>query len=340
MRRRLAAILLPVAILALAGFAVIVVNQSFELVQLADRLHPIAGDIVFWSIIAVFGFSVGVPLFAILTLPSALIAPEQAEGPEHERHLARLRKRLAGNPHVQGAPREIVDIEAALAQLDAIADQRTRATASQVFMTTAISQNGSLDSLLVLTAQSKLVLEIARTYYQRPTIRDLLYLYSNVAATAFIAAELEDIDLTEQLQPILTAVLGSSVAAIPGMSAAAGLFVNSVTTGAGNAYLTLRVGIITRHYCRSVVRPERRTIRHVAALQAARLLGGIARDGAASVAAAIWAKPRRYFADVIGTAGDRVSALGDAARAKGAAAWNSISRLGMPPESDATSQER
>lgn len=334
MRKRLAAILVPLAILALVGFAVIVVNQSFQLVELADRIHPIAGDIVFWSIIAIFGFCVAVPLFAILTLPAPLVPPEQAEGPEHERHLDRLRKRLARNPHVDGAPAEIVEVEAALIQLDLVADHRTKVAASQVFMTTAISQNGSLDGLLVLAAQSKLVLEIARIYYQRPTIRDLLYLYSNVAATSFIAAELEDIDLSEQVQPILAAVLGSSVAAIPGMSAAAGLFVNSVTTGAGNAYLTLRVGIITRHYCRSVVKPERRGIRHSAAVQAARLLGGIAREGAASVAAAIWAKPRKYFSDIIGSAGDRVTAISGAAFAKSAAAWNVISRRGGRPEGD------
>jgi hypothetical protein len=332
MRRRLAIILVPLAILALVGFAVIVVNQSFQLVQVAERVHPIMGDIVFWSIIAIFGFCISVPFFALVTLPAPLVPPEQSEGPEHERHVARLKKRLARNPHVDGAPAEIVEIEAALLQLDLVADQRTKVAASQVFMTTAISQNGSLDALLVLAAQSKLVLEIARIYYQRPTVRDLLYLYSNVAATAFIAAEIEDMDLSEQVQPILAAVLGSSVAAIPGMSAAAGLFVNSVTTGAGNAYLTLRVGIITRTYCRSVVKPARRTIRHSAAMQAARLLGGIAREGAASVAAAIWAKPRKYFSDIIGSAGERVSAIGDAALIRGTAAWNMISGRGPRTE--------
>src|SRR5690606_12861213 len=221
--------------------------------------------------------------------------------------------------------------EAALVRLDEVADARIRASASQVFMTTAVSQNGSLDALLVLCAQSKLILEVARTYYQRPTIRDLVYLYSNVAATAFIAAELEDIDLSEQIQPVLTAVLGSTVAAIPGMSAAAGLFVNSVTTGAGNAYLTLRVGIITRQYCRSLVKPERRTLRHAAAIQAARMLGAIAREGAATVAAAIWSKPRKYFADIIASASRGMTALGDAAVARSSYAWQTLKGRGREP---------
>lgn len=333
-RKRIAAILIPLALLVLVGAGVVVVNQAFQLITLVDRLHPVAGDVAFWSLVALFGFCVGVPVFILLTLPPPLVPPASAEGAAFDRHIGRLQKRLAKNPHVSGAPKTIPEIDATLAQLDVVADARTKAAASQVFMTTAISQNGSLDALLVLAAQTKLVLEIARVYYQRPTLRDLLYLYSNVAATAFIAAELEDIDLSEQIQPILTAVLGSSVAAIPGMSAAAGLFVNSVTTGAGNAYLTLRVGIITRQYCRSLVRPERRTIRHAAAVQAARLLGGIAREGAASVAAAIWSRPRKYFAEVINTAGTRVSAIGEAALTKTSSAWNALTRRGRGPEGD------
>src|SRR5690606_39938236 len=101
----------------------------------------------------------------------------------------------------------------------------TKAAASQVFLTTAISQNGSLDALLVLAAQSRLILQIARVYYQRPTVRDLTYLYSHVAAPALGAAELDDIDVSEQMQPVLPAVLGPSVAARLRKSAAAGALV-------------------------------------------------------------------------------------------------------------------
>jgi len=323
-RRRLKIIFIPLALLVLVGAAVVIVNQSFQLVELADRFHPVAGDIVFWSIAALFGICIGVPIFMLATMPAPLVPPDEAEGPEYEKHLQRLRRRLAKNPHVEGAPTDVADVEAALAQLDTVADARTKAAAAQVFMTTAISQNGSLDALLVLAAQSKLVLEIARVYYQRPTIRDLTFLYSNVAATAFIAAELEDVDLSEQIQPVLTAVLGSSVGAIPGMNAAASLFVNSVTTGAGNAYLTLRVGIITRQYCRSLVRPERRLLRHAAALQAAKLLGSVAREGAASVASMVFSKPRKYFADLINSAATKAGELTDRAITRGASAWNVI----------------
>ena len=332
MRKRLVLVTIAAAVLVLASAAVVIVNQSFQLMALAERFHPAAADAVFWMILVLFGFSLLVPLYLFLTLPAPLIPPPTAEGAPYDKHLGRLRKRLARNPHLTGKLEENFQIQEAIAQLDAIAEARTRATASQVFMTTAISQNGSLDALLVLTAQTKLVFEIARIYYQRPTVWDMLYLYSNVAATAFIAGEIEDIDISHQLQPIVTAVLGSTVAAIPGVTAAATLFVNSVSTGAANAYLTLRVGIIAREYCRSLVRPHRRAARHAAALRAAKALGGITRDGAAAVAAAVFARPKKYFSELISAASGKMAAFGDAAAGMSAAAWQSVTGRKGPAE--------
>jgi hypothetical protein len=158
-----------------------------------------------------------------------------------------------------------------------------------------------------------------------------------VAATAFVAAEIDDIDLSAQVQPVLTAILGSTAGAIPGLAPAATLFVNSVTTGAGNAFLTLRVGLITKQYCRALVHPERRPIKRAATLQATRMLGAIARDGAAGVAAAIWSRPKRYFSDLVEGAGDRVSSLSDVVKEKSAAAWQVMNRpirLSGDPDTD------
>ncbi len=41
--------------------------------------------------------------------------------------------------------------------------------------------------------------------------------------------------------------------------------------GAINAYLAMRVGIITKAYCSSLVKPERRKLRKSASLQAAKM---------------------------------------------------------------------
>lgn len=310
MRRTLRSILLPLAIMAVVGFTIIVLNQTLQLVDLADRVHPMFGTTVLLAIVAVFLFGIGYPLSVFLRLPKPLISPPESEGPRYDRYLAELAKRLASNPHLRGLPAQGLDLEDALRKLDDISDQRTKDVAAKVFLTTAISQNGSVDALLVLAAQGKLVHDIATIYYQRPTVRDLVYLYTNVAATAFVAGEIDDIDVAEQIQPVVTAILGSSVAAIPGMSAAASLFVNSVATGSGNAYLTLRVGVITRQYCRPQEERDRRRIRGWAAVKALPLLGRIVSDGAAAVASSIWAKPKEFFSDLIDDTLKKLKKLG------------------------------
>jgi hypothetical protein len=60
--------------------------------------------------------------------------------------------------------------------------------------------------------------------------------------TAFIGAGIEDIDV----DVLVGTICGSTVAAIPGMHLLAG----SILSGSANAFLTLRVGMITKEYCR------------------------------------------------------------------------------------------
>jgi len=299
MYQTIKSIVLPLVIAITVGFVIILLNQTLQLAALASQVHPLAGKVVLASVLAVFALSIGYPLYAYVRLPEPLIPPAETSGREYEIYREKLAKRLAGNPHLPPVPARGLDIDTALRKLDKTAEQRTKDFASKVFLGTAISQNGSIDSLLVLAAQGRLVYEIACIYHQRPPLRELVYLYTNVAATAFLAGELEDIDVGEQIQPIVSAVLGSSVAAIPGMSAAAALFVNSVVTGAGNAYLTLRVGVLAREYCRLSENADRRSLRRGAALQALPLLGGIIADGTAAVASSIWARPKKFFDDLL-----------------------------------------
>ena len=75
-------------------------------------------------------------------------------------------------------------------------------------------------------------------------------------------------------------MLGSAATSIPGFQTASTLLVNSVLTGSANAFLTLRVGMIARRYCSSLVVEDRRALRRSASAQAAVLLGSIVSHGA------------------------------------------------------------
>lgn len=278
-------LLVPLALVVLATFLLVVVSQTAQVVELADRISPSLGTVVLWTIIVIFALLVLAPFIVLGRLPRTLIVPEVAEGPEYEQYLRRLARRLSGNELASdGRIVEVDELEQAIARVDARCNEVIRETAAAVFLITAVSQSGRFDALAVLSAQSKMVLTIARTYYQRPSARQLLYLYANVAGTALVAGEIDDIEIEEQIQPILDASLGGMLGIIPGASTIAALLTNMVLTGSANAFFTLRVGVIARRYCAPTVKQDRRAVRRGAASEALRMLRPVISEGTAKLA--------------------------------------------------------
>jgi hypothetical protein len=264
------------------------INQTAQVVQLAERVNPSFGNFVFWALLIIYAVLILIPIFLFLRLPKSLTPPKSEDSPAFHTYLTMVKKRLATNPHLKGlelSGRKQVD--EALAILAKKSDEIIQQTASTVFISTAISQSGRLDAFLVLSAQSRMIWRIARLYYQRPTLRDLIQLYANVAGTAFLASEFEDIDISEQIEPVLSSTLGALAVSIPGVQLAASILVNSVLTGAANAFLTLRVGIIARRYCGSLVISEKRLLRRAASAEAATLLGIIVKQGTGKLSKAV-----------------------------------------------------
>jgi hypothetical protein len=289
MNKPLKRIVLFASVLVIFFFVLFVINQTAQVVQLADQVNPSFGHFVFWTLLLVYAILILTPVYLFSSLPRSLKPPKSEDASEFNGYLAALKKRLASNSHLKGldlSNRERV--EEALSILGKKSDEIIRQTASTVFISTAISQNGRLDAFLVLSAQSRMIWRIARLYYQRPTLRDLLQLYANVAGTVFLASEFDDVDISEQVEPVLSSTLGALAVAIPGVQLAVSLLVNSVLTGTTNAFLTLRVGIIARRYCSSLVISEKRALRRTASAEAAKLLGSIVKQGTTRLSKALW----------------------------------------------------
>jgi uncharacterized membrane protein YcjF (UPF0283 family) len=112
--------------------------------------------------------------------------------------------------------------------------------AEGVFMTTAISQNGRLDAIAVLTINLRLIKELVVKCGFRPSYPSLGRISFNVLTSAIIAESLEDMKFSELFpQSSLNAI-----SEIPFVKTITG----SLAQGAGNALLSLRVGIICRNY--------------------------------------------------------------------------------------------
>src|SRR5690242_1506927 len=195
--RRVILVLLALGVISMVC---LIVAGATSLISLADRIHPVAGTCVFWLLCLAAGFLALYCAIAYAQLPPALVPPNETSGPKHEAYLQMLRSRLANNPRTRDLPlRTTEEVEAAVNHLSKEADLVVRRTASTVFLSTALMQNGRLDGLIVLFTQIQMVSRIARIYVQRPSPRELLRLYANVGGTAFVASSLESLDLGEMV---------------------------------------------------------------------------------------------------------------------------------------------
>ena len=288
MSKPLKKILLAGAAFIVIVFAVFVFNQTVAIVQSARSLNMMFGTGLMWALIFTYIFILATPLVLWFRLPKRMLPPSCTEGAAYDHFLADFRKGLLRNPRLSGYPlASPEEMHSAVQVLDKQADEVVTSAASAVFLSTAVLQSGRLDVLVVFAAQTRLIWKVAHVYYQRPSLRDFLRLYANVASTALVAAGIEDIDV----DVLVGTIFGSSVAAIPGMH----LLASSVLSGSANAFLTLRVGMITKEYCRSITRVEKAGLRRAATLKAAKLLGSIVRDGTVKLSKAAIAASKTRF---------------------------------------------
>ena len=285
-------ILVYVSLTIIFLVSITAVNQAASIYERASRIHPYFGYAVLTLIIAGFMAIIFVPVAAFLGLRKRPEIPKSKESPEYAAYLEGLKQSLYSNRILKEKGFAFNDAEElspqmdkALAILGVEADKVIKSSASAVFVTTAISQNGSLDGVFVLASITRTVWDISRIYRQRPGIRDLAYLYGNIGATVLAARGIEDLDLLdEQLEPILASVLGGGLGSLlPGAVHITNLIANSITEGSVNAMLSLRVGAMAKRYCASTVEIDRKLLRRSATLEAVSLLGGIIKENSAII---------------------------------------------------------
>ena len=280
MNRSIKYIFVLLALFILVAGTVMVVNQTNQFVQFATQFDERLGRPVFWGLITLYAVLIITPIVLFFCLPKALMPPDDETSPAYEKHLSLLKTRLKTNPRTKGLALETrEDIEQAIDVLNVRAEDIIKNTASQVFLSTAVSQNGNLDAIVVLSAQSRMVWQVTHVYYQRPTLREMSQLYANVVFAALVAGRLDDVDIGELVAPIASTATASIAGAIPGLT----VISNCILSGAANAFFTLRVGVITTQYCNALVARDKSLVRKFATTEAARLLGSIVSAGTKQV---------------------------------------------------------
>lgn len=261
MTKKVRQLIILLCIIIVFFFIIFLINQTVQVINLAYSVHPIFGNIVKYVLFFIYALLMAFSVYHFWSLPRPLQFPAGKDANDYKEFLLQLRGRLIKNKNLPShliderlRPKELDSDFQALEQtireaekeLDKQANQEIRATAQTIFVSTAISQSGSLDSIVVLMGQVRMVWRIAKIYNQRPALREMTKLYANVAVTSFAARVIEDVDVAEMLEPAISSFSGAAfVNIIPIIS----ILTNSIFTGTANALLTLRTGIIARKYC-------------------------------------------------------------------------------------------
>lgn len=265
---------------------VFVINQINSVYNLANGLNPVFGQVVLYGL-GIFAVGIViVPVVYVLRLPGRLHPPKDEDSQAYQDYLNKVRQRLETNPVLQEenadpdkqklGDREF--IKDSVSSLNKQANDIIEDISGFVFVSTAVSQNGVFDAVIVLIAQLRMVWQIAHLYNQRPSLKELAKLYINVAATVFIVRGIEDFELLEdQLEPVIASVLGSSLGGmVPWLNTASVVMVNSIVQGSANTFLTLRVGVISKKYSKPLQQDKPKAkIRKSASSEACLMLGRV-----------------------------------------------------------------
>ena len=79
MNKTLKRIALFTSILILLLFTLFVINQTGQVVQLADKVSPSFGNFVFWVLLLVYALLILIPVLLFLRLPKSLMPPKSED---------------------------------------------------------------------------------------------------------------------------------------------------------------------------------------------------------------------------------------------------------------------
>jgi hypothetical protein len=253
------------------------------------EIHPAAGQVFLLIATILLVIFLIYSYLKIKHYPVSMEKPDSDDSESLEAYKKTVLTRLNKNKilRVNGLyPETDADVSAALNLLDSEAEKVIMENASWVFVSTAISQNGKLDGLITLFVQMKMIYRISKIYYQKPRLKELYKLYSNVMVTVFLVSQIEDLDISRHLEPVVSKINPAEM--IPAIGKGISLLTNMLFEGSANCYLTLRIGLITRKYCNFQNFDDERAVRNNASKEAAGLLGKIISDNSGKISRAFF----------------------------------------------------
>lgn len=245
-----------IAIGCLIVFALMLLSS---LIDIGEKIRQIAGvgiylEITFYVLVAlIIWLAIIHPIKVIVTSPSLSIVTTMDE---HDSRAVAIYKKVAKNIVKNN---ELPDDQALLLtnykkseelllNLNYVFDKTVKkqlnnviiSNAKTVMISTAICQSARFDMITVFTVNLKMIKELVLKCGFRPSMKNLSKLTINVFSTALIAEGLENLTL-EDIMPKSAMNIISEVPML-------GKVLESITQGAANALLTIRIGCVARRY--------------------------------------------------------------------------------------------
>ncbi|MCF7924147.1 MAG: DUF697 domain-containing protein [Candidatus Izimaplasma sp.] len=234
----------------------IILSAVLDLGEKLTRIH-IYLEYAFYGVSAVLFFLLFIrPIFTILFSPSFSIDhlfTEEQNARKNYNMYKKVAKNLVKEDYLSDEEKRLIELSMSDSlklkkTLSDIFDKTIKKElnkmivtyAETVYLSTAISQNGKLDALAVITINLRLIKSLVVKCGFRPNYLSLGKLSLNVLTTAIIAENLEDMNFSE----IFPSSSINALQEIPLLKTVTGSFAQ----GIGNALLSLRVGIICRNY--------------------------------------------------------------------------------------------
>ncbi|MFO7969967.1 MAG: DUF697 domain-containing protein [Bacillota bacterium] len=234
----------------------IIVSAVLDLGEKIARIHVYL-EYAFYVVSGVLFFFLFIrPIFTILLSPSFSIDhlfTEEQNARKNYKMYKKVAKNLLEEDYLSDEDKRLIELSITDSlklkrALSDIFDKTIKkelnkmivSYAETVYISTAISQNGRLDALAVITINLKLIKALVVKCGFRPSYLSLGKLSLNVLSTAIIAENLEEMDFSE----IFPSSSINALKEMPLLKTVTGSFAQ----GIGNALLSLRVGIICRNY--------------------------------------------------------------------------------------------
>jgi hypothetical protein len=223
-----------------------IVKEFLQLYFYISSINQVLGYLFILILVGFLSYYVIVPLYSILRAP---VSPGPAKNRKEVQKLIELRmKNFQNNSLIKEANIDISEptednYNRAVEILSAECEKVRKKYVNQMFYSTAISQNGFLDAIIILSSSVNMIKEIFTVYNGRVANRELIIIGKKVYYSVIIGGS-EGVEYATE--EIFSKFSTDMMKNLPFLNRV----LSSLADGFVNSVLLTRVSLITENYCK------------------------------------------------------------------------------------------